>query len=290
MPVKITPLILTYNEEMNLSRALDRLLWADEVLVLDSLSTDGTKGIALRYPNVVFIERPFDSFAEQCNFGLQKSRTEWVLSMDADYILSEELLKEVAQLDPEAGVSAYFAHFRYCVAGRPLRGCLYPPRAVLFRKSRGRYMQDGHAHRLQFEGRSEFLSGCLLHDDRKPLARWLDSQQRYARQEAEKLLQRNSDARSLADRLRRWIWPAAPAAFVYTLLAKGCLFDGWPGWFYAMQRTYAELLLSLELLDRKLRGSTSVGAPPSDPVPKVPAEKSAHTPLLKEAPLSSVTD
>jgi hypothetical protein len=48
------------------------------------------------------------------------------------------------------------------------------------------------------------------------------------------------------------IWPAAPAAFVSTLLAKGCLFDGWPGWFYALQRTYAELLLSLELLDRRL--------------------------------------
>jgi hypothetical protein len=57
----------------------------------------------------------------------------------------------------------------------------------------------------------------------------------------------------MADRLRRMIWPAAPAAFLYTLLLKGVILDGWPGWFYALQRTYAELVLSLILLERKIR-------------------------------------
>jgi hypothetical protein len=49
------------------------------------------------------------------------------------------------------------------------------------------------------------------------------------------------------------IWPAVPASLIYTLLAKRVILDGWPGWYYAFRRTYAELLLSLELLDRKLR-------------------------------------
>jgi glycosyltransferase involved in cell wall biosynthesis len=252
MKSEITALILTYNEAPNLDRVLQKLTWASRVLVLDSFSTDGTETIARRFANVTFLQRQFDSFAGQCNFGLKQVETEWVFSIDADYLVTGELQSEIAQLTPEPDVVAYFARFRYCVAGRPLRGSLYPPRAVLFRKSKGHYVQDGHAHRLAFEGPSRFLKGFLWHDDRKPLTRWLASQQAYAALEARKLLENAGHNRSTADRLRQWIWPAAPAAFVYTLFVKRCLFDGWPGVYYALQRTYAELLLSLELVDRRL--------------------------------------
>jgi glycosyltransferase involved in cell wall biosynthesis len=260
LPLQVTPLILTYNEAPNIGRALEKLSWAREVVVLDSFSTDDTEAIARGFANVVFAQRQFDSFAGQCNNGLERIKTEWVLSMDADYILTDGLRDEIADLSSEPGVAAYFARFRYCVAGRPLRGTLYPPRAVLFQKTSGHYVQDGHAHKLLFDGASRFLKGHLLHDDRKPLARWLESQRSYTELEADKLLAHPTQARSLADRLRRLIWPAAPAAFVYTLLVNRCIFDGWPGWFYTLQRTYAELLLSLELLDRRLGGCTPPGA------------------------------
>jgi hypothetical protein len=252
MLLEITPLILTFNEAPNLRRTLDKLTWAREVMVLDSYSTDATESIARSFANVIFIQRRFDSFAEQCNAGLKRIETDWVLSLDADYVVTDELRAEIEQLSSKTEFVAYFARFRYCVAGRPLRGSLYPPRAVLFRKSGGRYVQDGHAHRLVFDGPSQFLRGYLLHDDRKPLARWLESQQGYARQEAKKLLNHSSKSMSKSDTLRCWIWPAAPAAFLYTLIVKRCLLDGWPGWYYALQRTYAELLLSIELLDRRL--------------------------------------
>jgi len=249
---EITPLILTLNEAPNIERLLASLAWAREVVVLDSFSTDATEAIARSYPNVTFVRRAFDTFAEQCNAGLDRIRSEWVLSLDADYLLTDELRDEIARLDGAADVSAYVARFRYCIGGRPLRGSLYPPRPILFRKSRARYVQDGHAHRLVVDGPTQLLHGHALHDDRKPLSRFLESQRHYARQEARKLIEQSPEPLSLADRLRRAIWPAAPAAFFYTLVVKGCLFDGWPGWCYALQRTYAELLLSLELLDRRI--------------------------------------
>lgn len=254
---EITPLVLTFNEAPNIERTLAKLTWAREIIVLDSYSTDATEAICRRFPNVKFLQRPFDSFAGQCNAGLEFVSTEWVLSLDADYVLTDPLLAEIGQLPPDGPMMAYIARFRYCVSGHPLRGTLYPPRPILFRTARGRYLQDGHAHRLTIDGRSKQLQGYVWHDDRKPLARWLSSQQSYARIEAEKL-SGDPVRRSLADRLRRWIWPAAPAAFFYTLLVKGCLFDGWPGWHYVFQRTYFEVLLSLELLDRQLAtGDTS---------------------------------
>jgi glycosyltransferase involved in cell wall biosynthesis len=249
---EITPVILTFNEAPNIERTLHGVEWAREVVVIDSFSTDETESIARRFPNVVFVQRRFDSHSQQWNFGLEQVNAEWVLSMDADYLVPDELRDEISQLPRNSDVAAYYARFRYCIAGRPLRGTILPPRAILFRRSQCRYVQDGHTELLTTSGRTKFLSAYILHDDRKPLSRWLQSQRNYATLEAQHLLGDPGRVRTLADRLRLRIWPAAPAAFLYTLMFKGCLFDGWPGWYYALQRTYAEVLLSLELLDRRL--------------------------------------
>src|SRR6185295_4953185 len=95
---QITPLVLTFNESPNIGRALERLTWAKEVVVVDSFSTDDTLALARGFPNVRVVQRAFDSFADQCNFGLEQIQTPWVLSLDADYILSQELVRELTQL------------------------------------------------------------------------------------------------------------------------------------------------------------------------------------------------
>ncbi|MEM7601847.1 MAG: glycosyltransferase family 2 protein, partial [Verrucomicrobiota bacterium] len=102
------------------------------------------------------------------------------------------------------------------------------------------------------EGEQETLRSAIDHDDRKPLSRWSKSQYQYAILEAEKLEKEERPA-GLPDRMRKWILPAAPLTLIYTLFVKLAILDGWAGWFYAFQRTYAELLLSLILLERKVR-------------------------------------
>ena len=81
----ITPLILTYNEAPNLERTLGQLTWAKRIVVIDSYSTDETLQILKSFPQVEIHQREFDSFARQCNYGLQFISSEWVLSLDADY-------------------------------------------------------------------------------------------------------------------------------------------------------------------------------------------------------------
>jgi hypothetical protein len=197
---------------------------------------------------VVF--RPFDSFAGQCNAGLSLIATPWVLSLDADYLVAPDF--EDLAVCTSGQTAGYQIRFRYCIYGRPLRACLYPPRTVLYQRDAARYHNDGHGHKVLINGTVETLNTHIDHDDRKPLARWLDSQRRYASQEAEKLGSPEHSPTGWPDRLRTMIWPAAPAALVYTLFVRRLILDGWPGIFYALQRTYAELLLSLELLDRRL--------------------------------------
>jgi glycosyltransferase involved in cell wall biosynthesis len=256
---KITPLVITFNEAPNIERTLDKLRWARRVVVLDSGSTDETLEIAKRYPNVDVLFRPFDSFAKQCNWGLSQITSEWVLSMDADYELSDALIEEIGRLRDD-GTDGYLANFVYRIYGRPLRGTLYPARLALYRREGAQYRDEGHAHRLERPGRVTPLRGHIYHDDRKPLARWIGSQIRYAKNEADYLLTTPTNMLSRTDRLRRMAWPLPLLVLPYTLLWKRCLLDGRAGWYYAVQRFAAEALICLELVDRRLQGSVSSGS------------------------------
>src|SRR5262245_3676035 len=184
----ITPLVITYNEEANIGRTFNRITWARRIVVIDSGSTDGTLEIMHAYPQVEIIQRPFDDFAAQCNFGLAQVKTMWVLSLDADYELSDEFVNELYRLRPDAATAAYQEQFVYRIHGQPLRGTLYPPRTVLYRKDQAAYRNEGHGHRVSLSGKVVPLAGLIFHDDRKPLSRWFASQQRYAYQEADHLL------------------------------------------------------------------------------------------------------
>jgi glycosyltransferase involved in cell wall biosynthesis len=264
----VTALVITFNEIQNIGRTLERLAWAKRIVIIDSGSTDGTLEVAGGYPQVEIIHRAFDSFAEQCNFGLAQIASEWVLSLDADYELSEALAAEIQALAPTAVTQGYRANFVYRIWGRPLRGTLYPPRVALYRKDAGRYVNEGHGHRLAIEGRIDLLRGVIFHDDRKPLGRWFESQRRYAAAEAEHLLSSPPEALRTNDRVRLSGWLAPLLVLPYVLIAKGCLFDGWPGWFYALQRLLAESVIALELLDRR------VGDAPSPPKTDPPLRES----------------
>lgn len=248
----ITPLILTWNEEPNIRRCLERLRWAREVVILDSGSSDATAAIAAEFPNTRLLVRAFDDHTTQWNFGVDACGTNWVLSLDCDYVLCPGFEEELSRLDKDSPWDAFHASFRYLIHGSPLRACLYPPRAVFFRKDRCRYIHDGHTQILSIPGRTAFLATKIDHDDRKPLSRWFLSQDKYAALEAEKLLSLPTRELHWQDRLRRAVVIAPWLVFFYTLVVRGTLFDGWRGWFYAFQRMAAELMLSLRLLERRI--------------------------------------
>lgn len=251
MLTQITPLILTYNELPNIQRTLDKLTWAKRIVVVDSGSTDGTIDILFSYKHVDVIHRQFTDFKSQWNRGLAQITTPWVLSLDADYELSDEFIGELKALVPEAETLGYWAQFTYRIHGRELRGSLYPRRVVLFRIGSASYRQEGHTQKLEIKGKVLSLESRIYHDDRKSLMRWITSQHRYAHDEAVYLL--NHPPTTWADKLRKTGWIAPIAIFLYTLLVKRCILDGWPGWSYALQRGIAEALLALEITDRRLR-------------------------------------
>lgn len=244
----ITAVVLSHNESPNIARTLARLAGFGRVIVVDSFSTDETVAIVNGFSNTEVVQRKFDSHTAQWNFGLDQVHTEWVLTLDADYELSPELRAEIAALNPPADLNGYSAEFIYRIYGRSLRGSSYPPRVVLFRVKQARYVDDGHTQLLKTNGRIARLSGKIYHDDRKPLSHWLRAQDEYAKLEVRHLRALPISQLSRQDKVRRAIFFAAPAIFLYLMFVRGLVLDGWPGWFYVAQRMIAELILSVRLL------------------------------------------
>src|SRR3954447_26203582 len=91
---QLQAVILTKNEEPNIKRVLDRLQWLKRVVVVDSFSTDATLDIIRCYRNVGVYQRAFDTHATQWNYGLSQCDTQWILSLDADYVLSDAFVDE----------------------------------------------------------------------------------------------------------------------------------------------------------------------------------------------------
>jgi glycosyltransferase involved in cell wall biosynthesis len=245
----ITPFILTLDEEPNIGRALDRLEWASRVLVVDSGSTDRTIAITRSYRNVDLKIREFDSHAAQSNFALDNIDTPWVLALDADYILPEELVAEIAALPDQDGATGYFAPFRQQVLGKVLRAALYPPRQVLFRRDAAEFQQDGHTQRVHVTGSTGRLYTPIVHDDRKDMIRWLRNQAKYAELEAAKLAGVPFRELDWMDRLRSTVVLGPLAVTLHCLIGKRLVLDGRAGLYYTIQRAVYEAVLSMKLLE-----------------------------------------
>lgn len=122
---KLSVVIITYNEESNIARCLDSVsALADEVVVVDSLSTDNTKTICNKYSKVRFIEHAFNGFGAQKQFAINQAQNNWVLFIDADEQLTTNLVAEIEQLK-KIGFKdgGYYVHRQTFYEGKLLKHC-----------------------------------------------------------------------------------------------------------------------------------------------------------------------
>jgi glycosyltransferase involved in cell wall biosynthesis len=251
---KVTPLVLTFNEELNIGRTLRSLRWANRVIVLDSGSTDATESVARSFSNVDWRIRPFDSFKNQCEYGIRATgiETDYVLALDADMVLTEELVAEIEeQFIPRHYAGGYIS-FLYCILGHPLAGSLYPAQMRLFLRGQAEVLQDGHGHKFKVEGPIYNFKAPLIHDDRKPVDRWVSSQLTYSAIEAERIA--TGKPSKWQDRLRQLgLMPPVAAALAY--LRAGGPLRGAASARYAYERATYECLLAMRLMSARLKNN-----------------------------------
>lgn len=228
--MKITAAIITFNEAENIRDACESVAWADEIVVVDSQSTDATRDIAAEYGARV-IDRAWPGFTLQKQFATDQAANDWVLSLDADERVSPELKTSIHKLrDQNADQLAdgYLIPRRSFYMGRWIRGGgWYPDRQLrLFKKSQGRW-QGPHIHesvKMNSGARVEVLAGDLLHYSARDASyhhRLIG--ERYAPLGARQMFEGGRRTSTLK------IATAAPAAFLRSYVLKGGFRDGLAG-------------------------------------------------------------
>ena len=187
---RLTVITLTLNEAGNIGECLESVRWADEIVIVDSGSTDGTLETARRYTGKVFTIA-WPGYGAARNLALSKATGEWILWLDADERVTPELGEEIRGIvrGGEPGVAGYAVARRAYFLGRWIRHCgWYPSRVVrLFRKDRGQFTETRVHERLQLDGEVRESRHDLLHFTDPNLHHYLAKFNRYTTLGAEDL-------------------------------------------------------------------------------------------------------
>lgn len=193
--MNVSVLLLTLNEEANLPACLAAVAWSDDVVVLDSYSTDDTVSVARRAGARVY-QRAFDSFAGQRNHALDmiELRNEWILHLDADEIITHDLHTEMLHAVCDGQYDAYRIPSKMMFFGQWLRySGMYPSYQVrLGHRERFRFKQVGHGQRedLPPERVGTLTQPYLHYSFSKGLTDWFEKHNRYATDEARETVRR----------------------------------------------------------------------------------------------------
>jgi glycosyltransferase involved in cell wall biosynthesis len=164
--MKISATVITYNEEANIAAALESLSWANEIIVVDSESADHTVEIARRYTNQIFVRR-WPGYSAQKNFAADQARNDWVFSLDADERVSDQLAREIEQLDldVESRFAGYeMARLTYYLGRWIKHSGWYPDYKLrLYNRKLGRWRGEYVHESLEVDGDIGRLHGDLLH-------------------------------------------------------------------------------------------------------------------------------
>jgi glycosyltransferase involved in cell wall biosynthesis len=230
MPKTLSVVLITLNEAANLPRTLAGVGWAQEIVVLDSGSTDATKEIA-KSLGARLIEEPWKGFANQKNSAIAHATGEWVLSLDADEEVSPELAREIeALLQGEPPSSAYRIPRLNHFLGKPLRhGGYWPdPKLRLFRKGAARFAERPVHETMVAEGPTGTLKNPLLHHCYPTLEDYIEHVNRYSSAGAQMLVDSGRAPRKVS--ALAWNALLNPAAtFIYNYVCRLGFLDGREG-------------------------------------------------------------
>lgn len=271
--MKISALILTFNEECNIRNCLESIRDLDDILVVDSGSTDQTCAYAKEY-GARILTRPFDNFANQRNFGLDEGnlKNDWVLHLDADEVTTKEFLDTIMSLKPSSEIEGYRAPSKIIWNGHWLRySGIYPTYQVGLARQRMRFRQVGHGQReaLSLEKIATLSEPYLHYNLSHGLAHWLRRHIVYAEAEAVQLLSEragkapyireliasNSTIRRRAlkqfvNRLPIILRPLL--RFIHSYFIRRGFLDGRVGLQYALMLACYETMIVSHVLDKKI--------------------------------------
>jgi len=274
---ELTVIILTYNEEIHIARVINNVkVWCKDIIVLDSGSQDKTIEIAKKLGAKIFY-RKFDTYAKQRNYAIKELpiNTEWILFLDADEYLTEELKIEIEEILPRTDKDGFYLKRRFYFMGRWIKhGGYYPIKILrLFKKDKAFVERDMNEH-IIVNGKIGELKNDFIDENHKSISDWIDKHNRYSTFEAQELIkyeQRRKEKKkdemarffgTQVERkrwIREYIWnPLLPPLvrpfiyFIYRYFFRFGFLDGKEGFIYHfLQGLWFPFLIDVKYLELK---------------------------------------
>jgi glycosyltransferase involved in cell wall biosynthesis len=226
----LSVVIITRNEEQNLPDCLAGASWADEIVVMDSGSSDRTLDVA-RESGAKIFQRTWDGYTGQRNAAHDRAAGDWILSLDADERITPELADEIRAMlaDPDPVVAGYHLPYKVYYRGRWLKhGGFYPETHLrLFRRGRGAYGDRAVHEAIRVDGPTKSMSGHVEHHSYRSIADYLDRMAVYAALSAREYARQGRT-------IGPWgIFGRAGFTFVNMYLIRLGFLDGYPGFLMA---------------------------------------------------------
>ena len=252
--MKISATIITFNEESNIKAACESVAWADEIVVVDSNSTDATRDVAASCGARVVVNA-WPGFGAQKQFAVAQAKHDWIFSLDADERVSDELRESITALQERPSADGYLVSRRTFYQNRWIRGGgWYPDRQLrLFNRTKGRW-KERHIHEsvaMDAGARVAELNGDLLHYTSPNAAhhhRMIG--ERYAPLAARQMFEDGRRTSVLG------VASAGPAAFIRSLILKGGIRDGFAGFTIASFAAHHAFLKHLMLWEKQTADNT----------------------------------
>jgi glycosyltransferase involved in cell wall biosynthesis len=245
--VKISVVIITKNEELNIRDCLETVKWADEIVIIDSNSRDKTAGIAMEYTSKIFLTDS-DVFSEKRILSFEKTLNDWIFFLDADERLTTELQKELQEIQPEKDVYGYRVNRRNYYFGQWLKNSgVYPDKHIrLFNKKHARITPRIIHEGVEIDGKTGELKGEFLHYSFRDMTHMIEKINLYSTLEAQEKLEKNKKISKAG------VFTHALSAFLRVYISRKGFKDKSGGFFISFCYSMVSLLSHLKLL--KLQG------------------------------------
>ncbi len=248
-PVKISSFVITFNEEDKISRCLESLEEvSDEILVVDSFSTDRTVEIAERF-GVRVLKHEFHGYIEQRNYAMENSRFDHVLALDADEALSIELSREIQKIKQNWDADAYVFNRRNHFCGRWIKhGLWYPDRKLrLWDRRKGRSRGENPHDKIVMEpgAVTRKIKGDLLHYTISTVSDYFDQLNKFSSIQARSTKLRDMNPNFFHLYLKPFY------KFVLAYIFRLGFLDGWRGFCIAIGQAWGIYLRYVKIIDAK---------------------------------------
>lgn len=246
--MKLSAIIITKNEEANLERCLRSVAWVDEIVLVDSQSTDRTVEIANSFKARVFSPEEWMGFGPTKQFALDQAQSDWVLSIDADEEISFTLKNEILQLlETEPPKSGYFIGRKTQFLGKWILHSGWSPDLVLrlFKKSAGRFTDVLVHEHIVVEGETGQLNNPMMHYSYPTLEDYTRKLDNYSTLGAQELFETSKAPSPYMMAARTFI------SFLRKFIIQRGWRDGWEGFLIAYLTSTGTLLKYAKL--RQLR-------------------------------------